>query len=207
VRFEIISEGKTEKDIIAKFLKSWLDPKLTNPIGIKVTDEMGFARALRKIETKAKAKLEAPGNEQIIGVIGLIDLYGPEYQSHLTTVEQRYRESKESVERAVNDQRFRMHFAVHEVEAWLLCDKGIFPRAVQDIWPASLRPPEEVNFNEPPAKLLDRLYKQATGKTYKKTVNGKELFGKLNSSTAVAACPYLKRMLEDMLAMAKARGL
>jgi len=132
VRFEIISEGKTEKDSIAKFLKSWLDPKLTNPIGIKVTDEMGFARALRKIETKAKAKLEAPGNEQIIGVIGLIDLYGPEYQSHLTTVEQRYRESKELVERAVNDQRFRMHFAVHEVEAWLLCDKGIFPSRRQN---------------------------------------------------------------------------
>ena len=141
MRFEIISEGKTEKDSVATFLKSWLDPKLTSPIGIKVTDEKGFARALRKIATKAKAKLEAPGNEEIIGVIGLIDLYGPEYPTHLTTVEQRYRESKESVEREVNDPRFRMHFAVHEVEAWLLCDKRIFPRAVQDIWPASRRPP------------------------------------------------------------------
>ena len=207
MRFEIISEGKTEKDSIAKFLKSWLDPQLSTPVGIKVTDEKGFARALRKIATKAKAKLEAPDNDQIIAVIGLIDLYGPEYPSHLTTVDQRYQESKADVEREVDDPRFRMHFTVHEVEAWLLSEKRIFPRPVQDIWPGSLRPPEEVNFNEPPAKLLDKWYRKATGKTYKKTVNGKELFGKLNSSVAVAACPYLRLMLEEMLAMAKAKGL
>lgn len=207
MRFEIISEGKTEKDSIARFLKSWLDPKLLQPVGIQVSDEQGFPRALRKIATKAKAKLEAPGNSEIIGVLGLIDLYGPEYPGHLTTVEERYQHSKQKVEREVDNPRFRMHFAVHEVEAWLLSDKGIFPRDVQNIWPASLPKPEMVNFDEPPAKFLDKLYKRAMGRTYKKTVNGKELFGKLNSSSAVEACPYLKRMLEDMLDMAKAKGL
>ena len=207
MRFEIISEGETEKNSVAKFLKSWLDPRLSQPVGIKVSDEKGFARALRKISTKAKAKLEAPGNSEIIGVIGLIDLYGPEFPNHLTTVAERYEWFKEEVERDVDDERFRIHFAVHEVEAWLLSDKFIFPRPVQDIWPASLRPPEQVNFNEPPAKFLNKLYKSATRKTYKKTVNGKQLFGKLDVSVAVDACPYLKLMLEDMLAMAKEKGL
>ncbi|MFG0261515.1 MAG: DUF4276 family protein [Novipirellula sp. JB048] len=207
MRFEIISEGETEKDSIAQFLKRWLDPRLSQPVGIKVSDEKGFARALRKISTKAKAKLDAPGNEDIIGVIGLIDLYGPEFPDHVTSVADRYSWFKDEIERDVDDDRFRMHFAVHEVEAWLLADKSIFPRPVQDIWPSNLRPPEQVNFNEPPAKLLNKLYKQATRKTYKKTVNGKQLFGKLDVSSAVAACPYLKLLLDDMLDMAKAKGL
>jgi len=207
MRFEIISEGETEKDSVAKFLKRWLDPQLSTSVGIKVTDEKGFANVLRKIARKAEAKLNAPGNGDIIAVIGMIDLYGPEFPPHLTTVKGRYDWFKKEIETEVSDSRFCMHFAVHEVEAWLLSDKSIFPRPVQEIWPANLRPPEEVNFNEPPAKFLDKLYKQATRKTYKKTVNGKQLFAKLDPKTAVSACPYLQALLNDMLAMAKAKGL
>jgi len=207
VRFEIISEGETEKDSVASFLKRWLDPRLSQPVGIRVSDEKGFPNVLRKISRKAKAKLAAPGNEDIIGVFGMIDLYGPEFPNHVVTVAKRYEWFKTEVESEVNDERFRMHFAVHEVEAWLLSDQSIFPRPVQDVWPANLGPPEQVNFNEPPAKFLDKLYKQATRKTYKKTVNGKQLFGRLDVSVAMKACPYLKRMLEDMLTMARSKGL
>jgi hypothetical protein len=165
VKFEIISEGKTERDSLAKFLKSWLDPKLATPVRINVTNEEGFAKVLHKISAKAKAKLEAPGNEEIIGVIGLIDLYGPEYPRRLESVAERYTQTKEEIEQKVDNPRFRMHFAVHEVEAWLLSDKRIFPRAIQDLWSANMRPPEEVNFNEPPAKFEQAL----------QTSDGKEL--------------------------------
>jgi len=207
MRFEIISEGETEKDSVAAFLKRWLDPQLSQPVRIRVSDENGFANVLRKIARKAEAKLSAPGNEEIIGVFGLIDLYGPAFPDHAVTVNERYEWFKEEIEREVSDVRFRMHFAVHEFESWLLSDKSIFPRAIQDVWPANLRPPEQVNFNEPPAKLLNRLYRQATNRTYKKTVIGKQLFANLDPMTAVSKCTYLKAMLEDMLAMAKKRGL
>ena len=207
MKFEIISEGKTEKQSLAKFLKSWLDPRLSRQVRIRVTDEKGFANVLHKIAKKAKAKLNAPDNGEIIAVIGLIDLYGPEFPSHLATAKDRYVWFKKEIETDINDARFRMHFAVHEVEAWLLSDKSIFPREVQNRWPASLRPPEEINFNEPPAKFLNKLYRQATHKTYKKTVNGKQLFSKLDPNTAAAACPYFKSLLDDMLMMAKRAGL
>lgn len=207
MRFEIISEGETEKDSVAKFLKRWLDPQLSQSVRIRVSNEKGFSKVLRKIARKAKTKLNAPGNDEIIGVFGLIDLYGPEFPDHASTVAERYEWFKEEIEKEVDDERFRMHFAVHEVEAWLLSQKTIFPRPVQEIWPKKPPPPEQVNFNEPPAKFLNKLYKQATRKTYKKTTNGRQLFGKLDVSEAVAACPYLKCMLEDMLAMAKAKGL
>lgn len=207
MRFEIISEGETEKESIASFLKRWLDPQLAEPVGIRISNEKGYARAVSKFASKAKAKLAAPGNNDIVGVIGMIDLYGPEYPAHVATVDERYDYLKTEIEGKVDDPRFRMHFAVHEVEAWLLSDKSIFPQAVQSIWPAQLAPPEKVNFQNPPSTLLKALYRRATRKNYKKITYGKQLFDKLDPATAVKACPYLKAMLEDMLAMAKAKGL
>ncbi len=64
-----------------------------------------------------------------------------------------------------------------------------------------------MNFDEPPAKLLDRVYQQHTGKGYKKTTYGKQLFAKLDPSIAAPKCPYLKSMLVEMLKLAKAAEL
>jgi hypothetical protein len=63
--------------------------------------------------------------------------------------------------------------------------------------------PETVNFNEPPARLLDRLYRDRLRTTYKKIVNGRELFDKLDPEVARAKCPRLAEMLAEMLKMAK----
>ena len=75
------------------------------------------------------------------------------------------------------------------------------------LWHNKVAQPEEVNFAEPPAKLLDRIYKQQTKRNYKKTTYGKQLFAKLDPASAAAKCPYLKAMLDEMLTLAKAAGL
>ncbi len=38
-----------------------------------------------------------------------------------------------------------------------------------------------MKFNEPPAKLLERLYKEKLGKSYKKVIDGANLFADLFS--------------------------
>jgi hypothetical protein len=67
--------------------------------------------------------------------------------------------------------------------------------------------PETVNFDEPPAKLLDRLYSAHTKRSYKKVVNGKELFGRLDPDVAYRQCPKLKELLDKMLELAQATSL
>lgn len=67
--------------------------------------------------------------------------------------------------------------------------------------------PEQVNFNEPPAKLLKKIYKNEQRKGYKKTTDGLQLFKKLDPGQAAKKCPYLRQTLEEMLALAKAAGL
>lgn len=208
MKFVLLVEGQTERDSAATFLKRWLDPQLSQPAGIQVVSNDGYGDLVRSLVKKAKTHLEGPKRDEIIAVVGLLDLYGPTfYPSDKTTADERIAWGKSHFEKEVGHDKFRMFFAVHEVEAWLLSEPTIFPREVQDALPSKIAQPERVNFDEPPAKLLDRIYKQRTKRGYKKTAYGKQLFAKLSSANAVTKCPHLKSMLDEMLKLAKAAGL
>lgn len=92
---------------------------------------------------------------------------------------------------------FRQHFAVHEVEAWLLAYPERWPSDVRD--QISRRRPEEVNFNEPPAKFLRRVLRGY----YRKTVSARNLFPVVAPQTAIDKCPFLKLLAKDLLEIAK----
>ena len=208
MKFILLVEGDAEKLAIAEFLKRWLDPQLTKPAGIKVVIFHGNSQLVSKIVSKAHDYLESPGADEIIGVIGLTDLYGLEiYPPQFTTVRQRYDWGVKHFQKEVSHAKFRMFFAVHEFEAWILGHPDILPRAVRDSLPQTIAEPEKVNFDEPPAKLLNRIYLSCTQKCYKKTTYGKQLFGKLSPDVVADKCPYLHAMLGDMLEMARAAGL
>lgn len=208
VRFILLVEGDTEKVAIAEFLKRWLDPQLKQPVGVQVVNFHGNSQFIRKIVPKAQDYLDAPDAGEIVGVIGLLDLYGLDiYPAQLTTVEQRHDWGVQHFQEQVAREKFRMFFAVHEFEAWILAQPDVLPRAVRDALPRTVTLPEKADFDEPPAKLLNRLYLSCTRRNYKKTTYGKQLFGKLVPEVVVAKCPYLKAMLAEMLAMAKAAGL
>jgi hypothetical protein len=207
MKFVLLVEGATEHLAIAGFLKRWLDPQLTQPVGIQTVNFRGNERLVHKIVAKAQDYLDGPDADEIVAVIGLLDLYGLDmYPPQLTSAADRHDWAVQHFEQKVGHAKFRMFLAVHEFEAWLLAHPGLLPREVQEAVPKNIGPPEQVNFTEPPAKLLDRLYRSCMKKTYKKTVYGPQLFGKLDPKTVVAKCPYLKNMLAEMLRLAKEAG-
>lgn len=59
-----------------------------------------------------------------------------------------------------------------------------------------------MNFDEPPAKLLERLYREKLRKSYKKVIDGANLFAALKPEIAYEKCPALKRLMDDMLQLA-----
>jgi hypothetical protein len=69
--------------------------------------------------------------------------------------------------------------------------------------PGPCAKPETVNFDQPPAKLLDRLYRNKLNRGYRKTIDGADLFQRLSPDKARNKCPYLKKLLDQMLALAK----
>jgi hypothetical protein len=202
VNFALFVEGPTERAIPA-FLKRWLDPRLSNPVGVRSVSFQGSGDYVKSFAQRAKKDLDSGG---LIAVIGLLDLYGAalEFPPDSTT-DNKYKWAKTKLEREVGDSRFRQHFAVHETEAWLLSDPGIFPPAIGKRLKNRAHRPESVNFQRPPAKLLHQVY-SADGRDYKKVVNGSALFNNLDPNRAYRRCPHLKMLLDDMLSLAKSAG-
>lgn len=204
MKFILFVEGYTEDKALPKFLKKWLDPKLTQPIGIKPVRFDGWPELIKDAPLKARMHLNGPSKDEIIAVISLLDLYGPTfYPPNIITSEERYIWAKKHIEDKVDHPKFFQFFAVHEVEAWLLSEPKIFPSAVQNAFTNKINHPETVNFDEPPAKLLERLYPLHGRRSYKKVVNGKDLFGRLDPDVAYQKCPKLKELLDKMLELAK----
>jgi hypothetical protein len=56
---------------------------------------------------------------------------------------------------------------------------------------------------EPPAYLLNRLYVEATGRTYKKRTYGEELFRKLDPQLVWEKCPHFRELADELVNLAK----
>lgn len=203
MKFILFVEGHTEKATLAQFLKRWLDPKLPQPVGVKIVRFEGWRNYLDEVATKANLNLTGNRGADVIAVIGLLDLYGPTfYPANATSTDERYAWGKQYIEQQVGNAKFTQHFAVHETEAWLLSDPSIFPSEVRSALPT--RPPETVNFNEPPARLLERVYQIRLGRRYRKVVDGSNLFLELSPDAAYQQCPRFKMLLDEMLHLARA---
>lgn len=208
MKFVLFVEGHTEKKAVPRFLKAWLDPQLAQPVGFKVVRFEGWANYRDSIAGHARLHLSGKAGKDVNAGIGLLDLYGPTiYPGHLVTAADRREWGKQHFEGLVGDARFVQHFAVHKAEAWLLSDPSLFPTAVRDALPGKVAHPETVNFNAPPARLLEKLYGEKLKKPYKKVTDGTNLFSRLNPATAYARCPFLRQLLDDLLGLAKAAGL
>lgn len=216
MRFVVLVEGKTEEDNLAEFFRRWINPRLDHPVEIEIDRFEGNKHFYNEATKKARAYLAGPDSDEIIGVIGLVDLYvgnlrhddgNPFYPPEKIAVQDRYEWAIGFFQIQANHGKFRMFMAVHEVEAWLISQPEIFAPGVCEVLKKEQREPEEINFDKPPSKFLHKVYCDQLNKGYKKTVEGINLFPKLDPTVAYQKCPYLKRMLDGMLELARGAGL
>lgn len=199
MKFVIFCEGHTERAVMADLLSRWLNPRLKQPVGFKRVRFDGWQQLVKDTPKKARMHL---ADEDILGVISLLDLYGPTiYPKHLDGAAERREWGMDHLRKQVEHPNYRHHFAVHEVEAWLLAQPENLPSAVAKKLPGKAQEPESVNFDEPPAKLLNRLYREALHKDYKKVTDGTKLFSNLNPETVYRKCPAFKALADDLLAL------
>jgi hypothetical protein len=203
MKFVVFVEGETEK-CLREFFNKWLEKQSSLSLRIKTVKFNGWSDFERKTPKKAEMYLNSKDKDDIIAIIGLLDLYGPEfYPDSVTSKKDRIKWGTKHIEDAVNNKKFKMFFAVHELEAWLLSQPENLPSSVRKALPKKL--PEDVNFDEPPAKLLKRLYHNKENIFYKKTTHSVDLFKKLDPDIAYQKCPYLKTMLKEMLELARVK--
>jgi len=203
VNFVVLVEGDTEKVVIEQFVGRWLTARMSKPVGVRAS------RALdpKGIIDKAAHYL-TENNPDIIAVIGLLDLYELKLEiprEHSGNAKDRCKWAKEHIEKQVNHPSFRMFFAVHELEAWLLSQPSVFkiPDVAKSVENRAGNSPEKVNLGEPPSKFLDDVFLKHTGKHYKKKTQGRTFFNRLDPEEAYKKCPHLKEMLDGMLNLAQ----
>jgi len=194
--------GNAQQKTLPTFFHRWLDPQLPDKgkVGIQAVNFKGVSHYLNDLPNKVKSYL-SEGRASF--VIGLVDLYGLPDRIDLTncrSVKEKVDTARRYIQNLVPKnfkKQFRQHFAVHELEAWLL--------AYPDEWSDEKvrnqirkKPPEEVNFDLPPAKFLKKILGR-----YHKTLTAKKLFSKVDPQIAIDTCPYLKLLSEDLLNIAK----
>lgn len=207
MKFVLFVEGRTEQVAVPNFAKRWLDVRLKRRVGMKVVRFNGWPEFDREIKTKAHLNLGGPSGADVIAGIGLLDLYGPTfYPADKATAKERIDWATKKFEGDVNHSKFRMFLAVHEVEAWLLSQPAVFPKEIEAALSGKDSRPEAVDFDRPPAKLLEDLYRTRLKRGYKKVTYGRSLFAKLDPEVACGKCPNLQAMLDTMLDLARRAG-
>lgn len=196
-------EGDTEDKVLTDFLSKWLNDKLPEKLIIRTVNFKGYANLYKDIAQRANMHLKGPRSKKLVAVIGLLDLYGPKFfPEGMNSADEKYRWAKQHMEDKVDSPRFRQHFAVHELEAWLLSDPSIFSAAISSGIENVAKAPEKVNCNQPPAKFLDNLYLKKINKKYKKVTEGNRLFAKLDPEIVRDKCPYFKIFTDDIYNLA-----
>lgn len=201
MKIVLLVEGNTEHRSLCNFLQRSLKGKVEPLPGIAAVNFKGFGNYIKECPIKASFHLKQP---DVLGVIGLIDLEGPPHPPHCDTIEKKCATLREHLEEEVGSPNFRQHFAIHELEAWLLSDPGIFPAEVKKAVTRKVTQPEALNGPNKPSDLLKRLYREKLDRDYKKYTNGAELFAKLDPGHAARKCPALKALLDDLLHFAQA---
>ena len=200
MKIVLLVEGETEKSVLPGFFQRWLKGKADPLPAIVAVNAKGCDNHLKECAKKATMHLDS---SDVLGVVGLLDLHGPVCPPHCTTPDKRRDYLRERLEKEVDSPRFRQHFAIQELEAWLLSDPNIFPPAVKKALPQKVHAPEHCSGPDLPGALLARLYREKISRDYKKRVHGSELFAKLDPTIAAAKCPALRALLGDLLALAR----
>jgi hypothetical protein len=195
--------GDSRRKTLPTFFHNWLDPQLPEQakVGIHAVRFHGVSNYLDDLAKMVELHLT---ERRANFVVGLVDLYGlpPERidLSRFATVPEKVIAARRTIRALVPDEfaeRFRQHFAVHEVEAWLLAYPERFPPEKRS--QIEERRPEEVDFKEPPAEFLKRVL----GRRYKKTVYARNIFPIVDPQTAINKCPFLRHLANDLLDIAK----
>ncbi len=206
MRFVVFVEGHLEQRVLPSFLRGWMDSKTSEHVGINVIRFQGVNQFTKKLPTAALKHLDGPKRSDLIAAIGILDLYGVTYLPNDLSVQESYDWLCQHFEEKVAHPKFHMFCAVHELEAWILSQPEVLPVAVRNALPGKAQHPESVNFDEPPAKLLQRLYREKLKWDYKKIVDGTNVFSKLDPAVVWDKCPHLRKMTDKMLRLARESG-
>ncbi len=59
--------------------------------------------------------------------------------------------------------------------------------------------PESINFDEPPSRLLARLYRNRLKRSYRKVIDGAKLLQRISPEAVYKRCEHFRMLADDLL--------
>ena len=203
MRIVVLVEGETEKQVLRGFFRAWLKSQQITSVGLDCHSFDGCDHMENDLCDWVHDRLASRSGSQVCGIVGLMDLHGPDFLEG-DTPRARYVFGQQHFTKHIQDDRFRMHFAVPETEAWLFGHSDVFDARILKRLPKHARSqPEQLRSPKLPAKLLNDAYEHVHNRSYQKVKDGKKLFEKCDPAVAADACPFLKELLADLLELAR----
>ncbi len=207
-RIILLCEGESEEIAAKYFLRRQLEA-----VGLK-------AVGLHPINLNAKIEdifVKTPRFRQdrdVVAVFTLVDLYGLHHRVQFranATVGQKVEEAQawlrrgtSGVDPGLDPEFFHPHFAVHDLEAWLLADGAALTKRLRlrrELEPD--RQAEERDFDRPPSKQVNDLFVRHRKEAYQKTVDGTPLYKDIAFDPVYNNCPYFREFYDDLKSVAE----
>ena len=200
----IYCEGDTEALALPRLVHYFQKSRLgSDPIKIKILNVKGVGNYVRAIGSNVQIRLD----QGDWFVFGLLDFYGigiplPKLSATVDNpIEARLKHLEQVIVSRVAEpyrKKFKQHFAVHEVEAWIFADERALSKQLAGARVPSEAHPEELNTGNHPAKRLASLYSKH-GQTYIKSVDGPLLLKAGEPELIYDKCPHFRLFIDDVL--------
>jgi hypothetical protein len=139
----------------------------------------------------------------VLALFALFDLHGLpiNFPAKSKGAGQKVKHARKEILKRVGgryEEFMRVHFAVHELEAWMLADEEVMRETLGTGFRPQKREPEEIDDNTPPSVHLKEYFRKHKSRDYIKTRDGIVLLGKIDPNRLYDKCPHFKAMVDDM---------
>jgi hypothetical protein len=196
-RIVLLCEGDTEELVVRHFITRQWQQDGFESVGLH---PVNLNAKLQDASVKAGLYLNEP---EVLAVFTLVDLYGMDRVTHqqadpLDDKVARVRAwfSNRLEHRRAHD--FFPHVCVHETEAWLLAEGTALARRLSD---ASVKPDPQAelkNFQLPPQRRINDLFKKNKGESYQKIRDGRPLFSSAQFEPVYSTCRFFRAFYDDL---------
>jgi hypothetical protein len=193
----VLCEGDTEELALRYFIgRQWQADGLSR-VGLKGIDLGG------KPQDVGKYAMRYLGERETLAVFTLTDLQGTTLIQHKPSddLERKVSRMREWLRAQIEDadsSRFFPHVCVHQTEAWILAEGHALATRLRD---PALKPDigaESKNFENPPSKRLNDLFRHRGRPGYHKIIDGRPLFEKMEFEPVYKSCHYFQGFYDDL---------
>ncbi len=193
----ILCEGSTEVKAVNLFLRHQWEEEGLSHVALRTDDLRGH---VDNVIIKTALYLQ---DDKVISVFTLVDLCRfklnelsaiPEKPNRIEAAKRWFIDKIDVTFRA----RFFPHFAVYEIETWILAEGHALSARLRD---NSIKPnpnAEDLNDQDTPKSRLNRLFKKYGKHGYREIFDGTALFGKMKFDVVYCSCPNFRAFFDDL---------